>query len=78
MISSQFYCGNTLVSLVMKVLYEYDMIEESVFEQWESSGAIMKKFKIPAEASKMVREAAEPFLAMIADSESDESDEESD
>lgn len=48
-------CGLSLparvkeVALVMKVLYEYDIVGDETFEQWEGSGDIVRKFKIPAE-----------------------------
>jgi len=71
-------CGLSLparvkeVALVMKVLYEYDIVGDETFEQWEGSGDIVRKFKIPAEASMLVRTAAEPFMAMLAESSSEE------
>ena len=64
------------VALVMKVLYEYDMVSDDVFDQWNESAAMMVKFKIPKEVSATVREAAQPFLDMIADSEDESSSDE--
>lgn len=43
------------VALVMKVLYEYDIIEDDVFLQWQESEALMKKFKIPPEGEEAPR-----------------------
>ena len=65
------------VALVMKVLYEYDIVDDAVFHQWDSSLELMKKFKIPPEASAKVRAAAEPFMGMLSDDEESD-DEESD
>ena len=63
------------VALVMKVLYEYDIVDDAVFHQWDDSLELMQKFKIPKDASQKVREAAEPFMGMLSDDEDESGDE---
>ena len=62
--------------LVLKVLFDEDVVEEQVFLKWGDSKA-SKKYTGSRDASKEVKEKAAPFLKWLREAD-DESEEESD
>lgn len=62
-----------LVPKILMALYQEDVLEEEVLENW---GTHTSKKYVDKETSKRVRKASEPFLKWLA--EADESDEEED
>lgn len=61
------------VALILKEIYEADLIEESVFLAWAEKPS--KKY-VSKEKSKAVREKAELFIAWLRDAEEESEDDE--
>ena len=64
-------------ALVLKALYDDDIVEEELITAWYDKANIGKVLGIDAAAAAAVREAAKPFVEWLKEAESDEdSDEE--
>ncbi|KAK9832811.1 hypothetical protein WJX81_003597 [Elliptochloris bilobata] len=64
------------VALVLKVLYDEDVVEEDIILAWHSKPAAGAVVGVAPAAGVAVREAARPLVAWLREAESDDSDEE--
>lgn len=60
---------------VLQLYYHHDLVSEEVVTKWGSKAS--KKY-VDLPTSKKIRKAAEPFLAWLAEAESDEEEEDDD
>ena len=60
-------------SLILKELYDQDLIEEEIFLAWGDKPS--KKY-VDKRVSKQIREKAQPFLNWLEDASEEESDDE--
>jgi len=63
-------------ALVMKLMYEYDIVSEDTFFAWSANTKASRKMGLTKEQAKEVREVVQPFLTWLEEAESDSEDEE--
>ena len=61
-------------ALVLKALYDEDIVEEELITGWYDKPAVGRSLGIDAGAAAAVREAAAPFVDWLKEAESDEED----
>lgn len=61
-------------ALVLKVLYEEDIVEEDLIVAWYDKAAAGRALGIEPEAAAAVRSAAKPFVEWLKEAESDDED----
>ncbi|CAG9466152.1 unnamed protein product [Pedinophyceae sp. YPF-701] len=61
-------------ALVMKLLFEYDIVDEETFPAWAANTKASRKAGVAKERAMEVREAVQPFLTWLAEAESDSDD----
>lgn len=64
------------VALVLKVLYDEDVVEEDIILAWHAKSGAGAVVGVAPAAGAAVREAAKPIVDWLREAESDDSEEE--
>ncbi len=68
--------GRAQAGLVLKALYDDDVVEEDIILAWHDKAGAGAVVGVSPAAGAAVREAARPFVEWLREAESDESDDE--
>jgi translation initiation factor 5 len=71
-------CACAQAALVLKALYDEDIVEEELITGWYDKPAVGRSLGIEPAAAAAVREAAAPFVDWLKEAESDEEEDDED